>query len=319
MRVGRFAFLLLLAVAAGCGTTRSTDTQRAASEMMLVSQAIDHAVGQLDFSALNGKTVFLDVQYLDGTVDRGYLVSSLRQHLLAHGALLQEDRQRALYVVEPRAGAVGTDRHSLLVGVPSMSLPPVVPGVPTAIPEIGLIKRTDQKGIAKIAVFAYNRVTGRALWQSGLLEADSHLKDTWVFGAGPYSRGSILKEPRLAGEELPELTLPFGGKQYEPPLSAWGGAEPPPPPGRQHMWTNADDPMPPQPVAPALMAVTGPAAIADRKLIRYGQPLPDPAAVELVQPPATPQGPIMPAGPAIPVSVPGGTIQPPPGPLPKLN
>src|SRR4051794_18237729 len=101
---------------AGCGTTRMTDTQRAASEMLLVSQAIDNAVGELDFAPLDGKTVFLDVQYLDGTVDKGYLVSSLRQHLLAHGAMLMEERTKAQYVVEPRSGAIGTDKSSLLVG-----------------------------------------------------------------------------------------------------------------------------------------------------------------------------------------------------------
>src|SRR5581483_122548 len=121
MRVGRALGLVL--AAAGCGTTRVTDTQRAASEMMLVSQAIDQSVGKLDFSALAGKPVFLDTQYLDGVVDKGYLISSLRQQLLAHGALLQEERQKALYVVEPRAGAVGTDKHSLLVGTPAITLP----------------------------------------------------------------------------------------------------------------------------------------------------------------------------------------------------
>src|SRR5262249_698258 len=61
----------------GCGTTRQTDTARAATEMMLVSKAIDQAVGQLDFSYLKGKTVFLDSQYLDTVVDKGYLISSL--------------------------------------------------------------------------------------------------------------------------------------------------------------------------------------------------------------------------------------------------
>jgi len=191
--------------AAGCGSTRMTDTQRAGSEMRLVSQAIDRAVIQLDFAELQGKTVFLDTQYLDGTVDKGYLISSIRQQLLAHGALLQEERPKATYVVEPRAGGVGTDKYSLLVGMPAMSLPALVPGVPSAIPEIALIKKSDQQGIAKIAVFAYNRVTGRALWQSDLVEASSNLKDTWFFGTGPYRRGSIQRDAEFAGESLPRI------------------------------------------------------------------------------------------------------------------
>ena len=207
----RFFLIPILLGAVGCGTTRMTDTTRAASEMMLISQAIDVSVGQLDFTELNGKSVFLDTQYLDGVVDRGYLISSMRQHLLAHGASLSEDKKSCTYVLEPRSGGVGTDKHSLLIGTPAMSLPAVVPGVPSSIPEIALMKKTDQKGIAKIAVFAYNRETGRALWQSGLVESNSTLKDTWVLGIGPISRGTVRQHTELAGEQLPAVpSLPFG-------------------------------------------------------------------------------------------------------------
>jgi len=198
-------FLPLLAI--GCGTTRMTDTQRAASEMLLISQAIDSSVAQVDCSPLCGKCVFLDTQYLDGTVDKGYLISSLRQHLLAHGVRMLEDKKNAEYIVEARSGAVGTDRNGLLVGIPQMSIPAVVPGQPTQIPEVALIKRTDMKGIAKLAVFAYERTTGQMVWQSGLTESRSTLRDSWIFGAGPFSRGTIRRSTELAGEELPKLPL----------------------------------------------------------------------------------------------------------------
>jgi hypothetical protein len=201
--------IALLCGVAGCGTTRVTDTSRTASEMLLVSQAVDEAVAKFDFSPLAGKPVFLDTQYLDGVVDRGYVVSTLRQHLLAHGALLLEDRAKAQYVVEARSGGVGTDRHSLLFGVPQMTVPALVPGQPTQIPEIALVKKTDQKGLAKLAVFAYHRPTGRAVWQSGAVESVSTLKDTWVFGAGPFSKGSVHQETLLAGEPLPKVPIPF--------------------------------------------------------------------------------------------------------------
>src|SRR5436305_14057587 len=127
---------LVPGVMLGCGTTRMTDTQRTATEQLLISNAVDQAVTELDFSSLTDKSVFLDVQYLDGTVDRGYLVSSLRQHLLASGCLLQEERTKSTYVVEARSGGVGTDRHSLLVGVPQKTVPPTVPGQPTQLPAL---------------------------------------------------------------------------------------------------------------------------------------------------------------------------------------
>ena len=203
VRLHWLALLTVLGPAVGCGTTRMTDTQRTATEMLLVSNAIDDVVEQLDLSALTGKTVFFDAQYLDGTVDKGYLISSLRQYLLANGCLLQEDRAKATYVIEVRAGGMGTDRHSLLVGIPQMTVPTFLPGQPSQVPEIPFAKKTDQQGVAKVALFAYNRQTGRALWQSGVVEAVSTARDTWVLGAGPFRRGTICKGTEFAGAQLP--------------------------------------------------------------------------------------------------------------------
>jgi hypothetical protein len=243
-----------------------TDTQRAASEMLLVSQAADEAVARIDFSPLVGKTVFLDVSALEkDVVDKGYLVSLVRQQLLAHGALLQEERPRAVYVVEVRAGALGTDRNGLLIGTPAVSLPSIVPGVPTNIPEIALVKRNDQRGVAKIGVFAYNRVTGRALWQSGTVAATSRLNDTWVFGAGPFSRGSIRERTELAGQPLPEFPLALFGEPAGP-------AEPPPAaataPAAEQFFPVSDLPPPPRPVPGGLLGVTGAAAATGREVLR---------------------------------------------------
>lgn len=223
-----FGFFVLACGAVGCGTTRMTDTTRAASEMLLVSAAVDNAIAQIDCSPLTGRSVFLDVQYLDGTVDKGYVISSLRQHLLAHGVKLQEERKTSDIIVEARSGAVGTDRSSLLLlGTPAMSVPVVVTGQPSQIPEIALIKKTDMKGVAKLAVFAYERKTGEALWQSGLVDARSTLKDLWLLGAGPFSSGSIRRRTELAGEEL-RLPLPF-----TPPAEGDPRAKGLPPPGVQ--------------------------------------------------------------------------------------
>ncbi|MBX9622337.1 MAG: hypothetical protein K2X82_00830 [Gemmataceae bacterium] len=258
----RLVVALGAVVLAGCGTTRMTDTGRAASEMLLISQAVDQAVAKIDFSPLDGQTVFLDASAVDkDVVDRGYLVSVVRQQLLAHGALLQEDRPKAAYVVEVRAGGIGTDRHGLLVGTPSVSLPAIVPGVPGAnIPEIALIKKSDQRGVAKLGVFAYNRQTGRALWQSGTVEAVSRAQDTWVFGAGPYSRGTIRKHAELAGEPLPTFPLTlFKQPEKDDPRTG---------PTDEHFFpAGAAVPGPP-PVPFGLLGVAGAAAVGDRPVVR---------------------------------------------------
>jgi hypothetical protein len=199
--------LAALPLLAGCGSTRWSDTQRTATEQFVISHAVDQAVGQLDFSFLADRKVFFDTEYLEETVHRRYLISTLRQQLLAGGCLLQEKREDADYVVEARTAVLGTDRDDVLLGVPQLNLPAVVPGVPSQVPEIPVVKRTNQVGAAKIAMFAYNRHTGRRLWQSGTLLADSTAKNLWVLGGGPFEWGTSLEGTRLAGERLQAPTF----------------------------------------------------------------------------------------------------------------
>lgn len=259
---------MLAALLTGCGTTKMTDSPRAATEMLLVSQAIDHAVAKMDFSPLSGQTVFLDTSPLEkDVVDKGYAISLVRQQLLAHGALLQEERSRALYVVELRAGAIGTDRHSVMVGTPAVSLPSIVPGIPTSIPEIALMKKNDQRGVAKLGVFAYNRVTGRAIWQSGNVDGDSQSKDLWVFGTGPFSSGTIRNRTELAGEPLPSIPTPtelFNPKGEKPKevVPVGGSAT------REQFFPNNALPAPQAPVPAGLEGVTGGAILVNTPLVR---------------------------------------------------
>ena len=188
----------------GCGITRSTDTTRTATEQLLISDAIDRAVQTVNVQSLAGQSVYLDDSRLGDVVDRNYLISTLRQHLLASGCALRAERDQADYIVEARAGAIGTDRNDLLFGVPSMNVPQIFPMQPVAaaIPEVPIAKRRDQRGIAKIAVFAYHRESGRPVWQSGVAHQESSANDVWILGAGPFQRGTIYDGTAFAGNMI---------------------------------------------------------------------------------------------------------------------
>jgi hypothetical protein len=67
---------------------------------------------------------------------------------------------------------------------------------------VPIAKRRDQRGIAKIAVFAYHRETGRPVWQSGLAHQESSANDVWILGAGPFQRGTIYEGTAFAGKSL---------------------------------------------------------------------------------------------------------------------
>lgn len=201
--------LLLTALLCGCGQTKS----RSATEQLLMSDAVDRAVASIDFRPLAGRSVYLDTQYIKsvkggGFLNPDYVISSLRQQMLAANCNLQEDRDEADYVAEVRIGALGTDAHNVTYGLPASSglssaasLVPNAPPIP-AIPEISIAKKEDEMGAAKLAVFAYHRETRTAVWQSGLAQARSVAKDTWIFGAGPFQSGTIHERPHFAGQEL---------------------------------------------------------------------------------------------------------------------
>ena len=156
-----------------------------------------------EFHSARGRTVYLDNKFIAGEVDERYIVSTLRQHMLASGCTIKDKVEDASCVLEIRSGAVGTNRNDLLFGVPATSLPTgMIIGAPASIPEIPFFKRTAQQGVCKIAVFAYERSSGRPLWQSGTRQVASNTKDVWVFGAGPFTRGTIHNGTHLAGEHF---------------------------------------------------------------------------------------------------------------------
>ena len=187
----------------GCGTTRTSNTARTATEQLLISDAVDRTVQQINFKVLAGEKVFFDTAQMGDVVDKGYVISCMRQHLLASGCVMKDKREDATFIIEPRVGVVGTDNHDLMFGVPALSVPQVATGgvLPASIPEIAFAKRRDQMGVAKIAVFAYRRETGEPVWQSGMAMNKSTANDIWLFGAGPFQKGTIYDETRFAGIE----------------------------------------------------------------------------------------------------------------------
>lgn len=210
--------LVALTLLEGCGTTAA----RQATDQMLASDAVDHAVSHIDFSALAGQKVFFDTKYMDqppginvgiGVVNTGYIASAMRQHMLAAGVLLADKAENADIIVEARVGILGADRHDLTYGLPASNASNVAStaataatSLPIVIPEVSFARKVDQTAAAKIACYAYARDTRERIWQSGTSLAKSSSKDTWILGAGPFQKSSVQNGVRFAGESI----SPFG-------------------------------------------------------------------------------------------------------------
>jgi len=191
--------------AQGCGTTKWSDTSRTGTEQLLISNAIDRVVYKIDFSPMRNRKCFLNTTAIAQSTDRDYLAATIRQQLAAAGALLAATEADAELIIEVRTGAIGTDRDDLLVGIPATTLPtfPSNPYSATTIPEIPFIKRTKQRGVAKIALFAYHKETGKPVWASGTNQGESDVRNLWFVGTGPLTRGTIYGETLFAGSSLP--------------------------------------------------------------------------------------------------------------------
>ena len=183
------ACLIAATLFTGCTTTRTTDTARTGMEQLLISNAVDQTLNKVTLPPVTGRKVFVEEKYLEA-VDKGYIIGSLRQRLMANGAQVVDTKEGSDLTLEIFSGGVGTDNVESFVGVPGLT----VPGLPVEIPEIRVYEKKSQFGTAKLGLVAYATTTGDLLYDSGksLARADD---SRWsVMGVGPFQEGSVREE-----------------------------------------------------------------------------------------------------------------------------
>jgi hypothetical protein len=185
-------------------------------------------VAKIDFSPLAGQKVYLETKYMltsrpPGFVSPEYVISSIRQQMMAYDLRLQDKPEDADIIVEARCGVLGNDGHDVAFGIPGGNAAATAASalsgtpIPPILPEISLAKRMDQMGATKVAVFAYDRQSKEPIWQSGISTSTSTAKDFWVLGIGPIQRGSIYGGTRFAGDPLkPFNPIAFSSRPPDP-------------------------------------------------------------------------------------------------------
>ncbi|MDO4629910.1 MAG: hypothetical protein Q4C70_12065 [Planctomycetia bacterium] len=198
--------VVLVTCAGGCGTSKLTNTSRTATEQLLLTDAMDRAVSQVNLSVLSGRKVFINATAIGSVQDNAYLLSIVRQHALASGCLLVDEEENSEIILELHAGSSGTDQHDTMFGISEMTIPGFGSYSATTVPEVAIAKRVIQKATVKIGIFAYTREGRRPIWQSGNLIAESKAKNRWLFGMGPYQSGDIYDQSTFIGTDL---TIPL--------------------------------------------------------------------------------------------------------------
>jgi hypothetical protein len=185
-----FAAMLCLAA---CSTARESEPGRTATEQLLFSVAAERAVDQLALDIPADTKVFVDPAYVEGT-DSKYLLSTIRNRVLKHGAALVDSKGQADTVVEPRIGAISVDHGKTLVGTPRFDIPVPVAG-DLGFPQLAIYKSDTQQGVIKVAATSYDTKTGKLIQDLEPVYGFSHKSEWVVLFLFSWDTNDLMPEP----------------------------------------------------------------------------------------------------------------------------
>jgi hypothetical protein len=173
-----FPLVLAVLLIAACTSSRyTTHTQKSGTEQLLVSRALERALGEPPSRVRGAKTA---IEVASPIPEMDFLIRKGLEHwLLEGGAILSEYRTDADYVVSVMAKAVGTDGSDYNFGIP----PVPIPLINWSTPPVTIFSGSIQRGYAEMDVFLYPI-------EGGLSE-----KVTSLVGKSHYKRFTILLVP----------------------------------------------------------------------------------------------------------------------------
>jgi hypothetical protein len=194
---------IVLLTTGGCTSVKMTGTARTGTEQLLLTGTWDDALCRVDFRPLAGAKVFVDSTYVSSVVDKDYVISSVRRTMAEQGVLLENNKDKAKYILEPNFGAYGTDMRDTNVGLPGMTLmPSLLTGATVASSgnsnSLNMSQTNREDAVIKAILYAYDAKSGRMVWESGWLLNAQGVRDHFFMGAGPYrmsSRGEVERYP----------------------------------------------------------------------------------------------------------------------------
>ncbi len=186
----KFILPALLAVTVGCTTVRETQTERTATEQLMLSHAVMAAAKAIEAEPLRGKKVFLETGFVK-SLDQEFVIGELRARMLQIGADLVQDANASEVVVEARSAGLGIDEATSNLGIPAVPIP--VPMVGTfQTPEISFFKAQQRTGISGLSLTAYEQATGKHLFSVGPVIGSTHRNDWSIIGIRIYRNRNNL-------------------------------------------------------------------------------------------------------------------------------
>jgi hypothetical protein len=189
-----FLAVSIVLLGSGCTQTGLTKPTRSAVEQLLISTAADQALAKADWGFVRGKNIFVDRSFYD-SLDKDYVIGTIRDHVSLHGGLLVTNMDQAEYVLEPRSGALSIDSSSSVIGLPASSAPMPFAGA-VSLPEVALFKSEKQYSIAKLAILVYERASKKHIASSGPLVGRANIKYYKFLGYIGYTKTTIPEKKK---------------------------------------------------------------------------------------------------------------------------
>ena len=146
-------FAVVAVYFAGCTDPSITNTGRNAVQEMLLANAVERGLDQMDFRPLADKKVVLDYVYLAPQTYKEYFQACAETCLYTSGATIVNKAEEADYIVRLYVGTLATESTSWNIGTPELPVPIPDTSLNVAIPELPLFQKMTRSGYGK---FSFN-------------------------------------------------------------------------------------------------------------------------------------------------------------------
>jgi hypothetical protein len=199
------AIFIALLLLSACGVSRdASKSPRAATEQLLLSQAVERSLDDVIVPMLKDAAVVMEVAGL--TPDQFYVRDAVAGHLArTQGVRIIDLRSQAKYVVHVMIQALGTELDQSFFGMPQ------VQGglIPIALPELPLYKFVREVGYVRYSLNIYEAATGRLALTTPWYTKTAAWRQYTIFIFLTFRTSTLTDPPELSRPPaVPILTPP---------------------------------------------------------------------------------------------------------------
>jgi hypothetical protein len=176
-------------LAMGCSFSQLITTPRSGWNQILATEAIDRALKQLEWPAVQGRTVYVQVGPPGDSLDSDYLRRAVEVTLADRGAAIAGELEEADHVLTCLVGAIGLDIGGRYVGLQGTT-----GGLfPFTIPELMLYRRTKREGFAKVEIALIDRTNGGVVHRSGPVQGTTERRSLTILFVFGFNRSDVTR------------------------------------------------------------------------------------------------------------------------------